>query len=371
MLIRFLAFVRHGLKTLGLLPLIKRVLYTPDQPANGGSVYGWRYRLKRLIEQANFASVTEVHDLPAIHIYWSQRYVQPMLMHLGYRSSEDFFLQNLKRVCAATPVGPVRCASIGSGNCDFEIKLAGLLLAEGIKEFVIECVDINQMMLDRGMRLAAERGLASHIVPVRSDFNAWKPSGRYDAVLANMALHHVVNLEGLFDTIKTALQPWGRFITFDMIGRNGHMRWPEALSIVNEFWRELPATHQYNRMLATRQDEYVNFDCSRAGFEGIRAQDILPLLLQRFHFEAFLGFANVIEPFIDRAVGDNFDPEQAWDREFIDRVQARDEAELRAGRIKPTHMLAALASTQTARAEFIGHMTPEFCVRIPDGESMK
>jgi len=34
------------------------------------------------------------------------------------------------------------------------------------------------------------------------------------------------------------------------------------------------------------------WDCSKQGFEGIRAQDILPLLVKKFSFRSFLGFGN-------------------------------------------------------------------------------
>ena len=46
----------------------------------------------------------------------------------------------------------------------------------------------------------------------------------YDAVIANQSLHHVTNLEGLFDAIRHSLHPTGVFVTSDMIGRNGHDR---------------------------------------------------------------------------------------------------------------------------------------------------
>jgi len=51
--------------------------------------------------------------------------------------------------------------------------------------------------------------------------------------------------------------------------------------------------------------------------------------------------------------------DRLWDREFIDRVHERDEAELAAGRIKPAHMFAVMhtggrphgiAATAAARA---------------------
>jgi hypothetical protein len=111
---------------------------------------------------------------------------------------------------------------------------------------------------------------------------------------------------------------------------------------------------------------YENWDCSNEGFEGIRAQDILPLLVKNFNFELFVGFGNVISPFIDRGFGHNFDPEREWDRAFIDRVHERDEAEMRAGRIKPTQMLAVLRNEEVAEPKYHPPLTPEFCIRTPE-----
>ena len=370
MLVKLLSTIRIGLKAAGLLPLIKRVLYAPDnQQLKPRSTIGFRYRLKALIEQANFTSVKEVHDLPAIHAYWTNRYIVPKLRQFGYSSIEDFFLRNLQRAFLESGDSPKRCVSLGAGNCDFEVRLARLLVSLGMRDFVIECVDFNQTMLERGAERAAAQGVTEYIVAVRADLNDWTPVGKYDAVIANMSLHHVINLEGLFDSIKTTLKKSGLFLTFDMVGRNGHMRWPEALDIVNQFWQEMPREFQYNRMLAQHQVVYENFDCSKSGFEGIRAQDILPLLLQRFQFASCIGFANIIEPFVDRAVGYNFDPKREWDRNFIDRVHLRDEAEMAAGRVKPTHLLAAMSVGRPERMEYEGRMTPEFCARSVDAST--
>lgn len=42
-----------------------------------------------------------------------------------------------------------------------------------------------------------------------------------------------------------------------------------------------------NRLLKRREDAYINRVCSLVGFEGIREQDIIPLLMQRFYFRLF------------------------------------------------------------------------------------
>jgi len=153
---------------------------------------------------------------------------------------------------------------------------------------------------------------------------------------------------------------------FDMIGRNGHQRWPEALQVVQEFWKELPDHYRNNRVLNRYEPAYINHDCSTEGFEGIRAQDILPLLIEYFHFELFLPFANLVAVFIDRPFGHNFDAAGEWDRDFIDRVHARDEEGLLSGEFKPTQMLAVLRTREVGTSLVDPKLTPEFCVRKPD-----
>ncbi len=299
------------------------------------------YQDRLAAERRNFDACVEVHDLPAIFHYWSNRYLRPRLEAAGVSDPDAFFVKHAVE-CYGRGVDTRRFVSIGAGHCATEVRLARALSDAGCDDVVIECLELNATMLERGMALARTEGLADKVVPLQADFNEWQPAGRYDAIIAHQSLHHVVALERLFDEVGAALAPHGRFIVSDMIGRNGHQRWPEALAIVREFWRELPPSYRFHRQLKRQEDEFLDWDCSTEGFEGIRAQDILPLLVERFGFDMFLGFANVIDPFIDRGFGPNFSTDNAWDTAFIDRVHARDEAEMAAGRIKPTHMLAVM-----------------------------
>jgi SAM-dependent methyltransferase len=324
------------------------------------------YQTKLAQEKGAYADCVNVHDLPAIHHYWASRYLCPKLEAFGFSNPIDLFTSELARQCARDANRQNEFFSIGSGNCDTEIELAQALCRQGYENFRFECLDLNQSMLDRGKQLAAERGVSAHLGFVQGDFNKWQPAKQYDAVLAHQALHHVLKLEHLFKSVKRALKPDGLFVVSDMIGRNGHMRWPEALSIVHEFWRELPASYRYNQQLKRQEELYENWDCSTEGFEGIRAQDILPLLVKNFKFELFIGFANLISPFIDRGFGHNFDPAREWDRNFIDRVHERDEEEMNAGRIKPTQMLAVLRNEKVEALRYHPPLTPEFCIRKPD-----
>lgn len=316
-------------------------------------------------EVERFAEDEQVHDLPRIFDYWSNTYLRPLFESFGFSYPEDFFARSIEQQARALG-RPLRIVSIGAGNCDCELVVARLLCERGINGFRIECLDITQAMLERGRALADEAGLGQHFAFVNADFNRWQPDGHYDVVIANQSLHHVVELEALFDAVAQAIGDDGIFITSDMIGRNGHMRWPEALEIVQEYWQELPEPYRYNVQLRRHEAEFGNWDCSAEGFEGIRAQDILPLALQRFGFDLFIGYGNLIDPFIDRGFGPHFDPQRDADRELIDRIHARDEAEMLAGRIKPTHMLAVMRRDRSAVPQVWKHLTPSFCLRQPD-----
>ena len=317
-------------------------------------------------EQAIFDQQEIVHDLPEIYHYWSNKYLRPIVEEFGFSNPDQFFVLFLSRCLDEQSGLKLRFASLGCGNCDTEVRVARALVDGGYSQFTIECVDINKTMLDRGVALAQEAGVSAQIQPMIGDFNQWRPHGKFDAIMANQSLHHVVELEDLFQSIEKSLQPDGRFVAADMIGRNGHMLWPEALQIVHEFWRELPREKTFNVQLRRYEELYENWDCSGEGFEGIRAQDILPLLVERFDFEFFVGFANVIDPFIGRSFGAHLDVNSEEDRQFVDRVHARDESEMLAGHIKPTHALAVMRKRPFKNLQHWKNMTPEFCVRTPD-----
>jgi SAM-dependent methyltransferase len=319
-------------------------------------------------EIENFKADEVVHDLPEIFHYWSNKYLLPKLQSFGLNHPEDLFIKKISEIISRQPTELVEILSIGAGNCDAEVRIAQALTKQGFLNFKIECLDLNSAMLSRGIELAKANGIENFITIIEGDFNEWTPSRDYDAVIANQSLHHVSNLEHLFQSIYNAIKAKnGVLITSDMIGRNGHQRWPEALSIIEEIWEELPEKYKYNHQLKRQENKFINFDCSTESFEGIRSQDVLPLLMKTFRFELFIPFANLTNPFIDRGFGHNFDRNSEFDRNIIDNVHLRDEYEINSGNIKPTQMLAILTVNPAGVPKLIGHLTPEFCVRPSNG----
>ncbi len=322
----------------------------------------YEQRLAR--ERELYKDNVTISELPPIFHYWADAYVKPLMEACGVSDPDDFFAKYMLECARST--GTAKFLSIGSGNCDNEIRIAHRLRAFGLKHFQIRCLDLNPEMLERGRVEAEAEKLGAFFEYEAGDFNSWKATaGAYTAVLAIHSLHHVIQLEHLFEEIEKALRPGGYLIVNDMIGRNGHLRWPEALEHVHRFWQELPPHYRYNQQLRRHEELYENWDCSTDGFEGIRAQDILPLLAQRFHFRVFIPFSNIIDVFVDRGFGYNFDREAKWDQSFIDKVQAFDEDALLNRVVTPTKMLAVLSKTVPQKPFFSRNLRPEHCIRRP------
>ena len=316
-------------------------------------------------ERDRFDQELDVNALPPIFHYWSHTHLKPLFDEFDITHPDDWFAEHLYAAAAHDPSGKHRFASIGAGNCDTEVRVAVRLKQLGLQDFVIECLDLSASMLDRGKAMAIAEGVGEHLCFVQADLNGWRATHLYSGFMANQSLHHIVNLEQLFAEVRVGMAKQGAFVISDIIGRNGHLRWPESLDSVHAFWRELPDSYRYNRLLDRHEELYENWDCSHVGFEGVRAQDILPLLLENFNFHRFIGFGNVMDPFVDRAFGHNFNPELDWDRDFIDRIHAHDESGFADGSLTPTHMFAVVTTDARPLPRYSRGISPEASVRNP------
>ena len=310
----------------------------------GGLMTDSEYDRKMRQELSTYEQNVNVHELPAIFHYWSNTHIRPLCEAAGFSAIDEFFATHLMQSADHAAAARPRFLSVGAGNCDTEVAIATRLRQCGYREFTIQCIEINPAMLQRGQDLAAEQGVLDCLQFTRADFNTWVAPTSYDGIMANQSLHHVTQLEHLFDQVRRALRDGARMVISDIIGRNGHQRWPESLALVHHFWKELPKRRRFNLLLNRHEELYENWDCSSEGFEGVRAQDILPLLLERFHCEKFVAFGSAIDVFVDRCFGHHFDPASAADRDFIDRVHRADEEGFASGTLTPTHMFGVFGS---------------------------
>lgn len=319
------------------------------------------YQTRLENELKRYKNNINVHDLPSIHHYWSNRYLSIYIKTLGYKSIRDVYFQHCRQAIITKTLA--RFCSIGAGNCELEVNLVKQLVEAGFSNFTFKCIDVNQNMLERGNTKAKKFGLDKYIQFQVTDLNSWDEKGEYDVILAIQCLHHFVELETIFQKIFDNLENNGYFITHDMIGRNGHQRWAETLKIVRSFWQQLSPKYKFNHRNQQIEDTFINRDFSQHNFEGIRAQDILPLLNQTFNFELFVFWGGIIDPFISRAFGHNYDPNEVQDKAIIDKIQKVNEDLLIKKAIKPTQMIATMRKQKSIRKQFLYGLSPSDCIR--------
>ena len=97
------------------------------------------------------------------------------------------------------------------------------------------------------------------------------------------------------------------------------------------------------------EQEYDNWDCSKVGFEGIRAQDILLCLSKNSTFRAFSGSGNLPDIFIERGFGHNLSVDDSHDTGFIDFLEDLNTLLIDLGYLKPTMIRAAMMRSQVKR----------------------
>src|SRR5687767_3430063 len=75
-------------------------------------------------EASTFTDLENVHDLPPIFHYWSNRHLVPKLAPFGFRHPDAFFHMHAKACYEKVRGRRRRFLSVGAGNCDTEIRLA-------------------------------------------------------------------------------------------------------------------------------------------------------------------------------------------------------------------------------------------------------
>ncbi|MFZ5645000.1 MAG: class I SAM-dependent methyltransferase [Bacillota bacterium] len=300
------------------------------------------YTNKIYNEINNYKNIEVVHDLPDSFHYITNRYIKNLILEkFNIGSFDEMVIKHINAL--KSEKNKIEILSLGSGNGDFEIKTA--LQAPNC---FFTCYELNPYMINRAYQSAKDYNVEDAFNFVEVDINKVKIDKCFDMVIANQSLHHFVALEHIFKEISKCMTTDSIFLVNDMIGRNGHLFWDSTLDICNRIWAILPKSLKYNHQLKKVFDKRIQIDYSAGSFEGVRAQDILPLLDRVFNFKEFGVFFCLVNRFIDRDFGHNFDINNEMHKAILDAIWHIDDFCLKNKILKPVQMFASLVKKEVS-----------------------
>jgi SAM-dependent methyltransferase len=129
----------------------------------------------------------------------------------------------------------------------------------------------------RAMRGGLERHCRSRARFYRADLNFVRlPRARYDVIWSSGCLHHIINLESLFDQVERALRPGGLFAIHDYIGESRMRFSAERLDRINAVLRQVPARFRHADVLTPPSIGGLSPFC------GVRSDAIVSVAESRF-----------------------------------------------------------------------------------------
>lgn len=257
-----------------------------------------------------------VHAHTSWQHYWQR--VQSVLDQSDYGDIAGFLDQSF-----SDRQRPIRILSLGSGYCGQEIAIAERLKSESLTV----CTDVNEELFDQAKKVAEQKGLRMEFRAADLNFIEIEPD-TYDFIFAHAVLHHVINLERLFDQVMAGLTAGGLFHMVEVVGMNRKLIWDENEKFANALLASLPKSVTKGFRLAVPFEDH--------GMEGVRQEDIMPLLAERFEpiYEyghgAFMRFICT-----DADIGPCFDPSNEHARNSLDFLIDCDAAAVRNRVLRP------------------------------------
>lgn len=294
-----------------------------------------------------FEGQAALHQHDAAFHFRNEHFVGPAIASaFGLHDVAGVYADSIARAIARSGLG--HALSLGCGDGSQEIAVLRRADALGLPPFRLIGVDVAPGVVARANAAAASAGLSDRLTAVVADANGGLPGeGPVAAIMVHHALHHFVALESLLDGVAARLHPEGAFVTFDMIGRNGHMRWPEVRPLVRRLWAMLPRDKRRDHHFQRDMPFFQDWDCAIEGFEGVRAQDILGVIATRFRAGRFVAWGGLSEVFVNPRTAANFDIDAPADIAFLTAVMRLEKDLLDSRRTTPTEMVAEFRSLQT------------------------
>ncbi len=213
-----------------------------------------------------------------------------------------------------------RVASLGCGFGALERGLASQGWAQRVDGY-----DLAEAALEAARRDAAAAGLAG-IHYHRCDLEHEDlPEGVFDLVIGSHSVHHIDNLDGLFDRVRRALRTGGVFYLQEFVGPD-RFQWTDAqLDAINEFLPTLPKRLRLTPSgydLSCVKRPTIAAVMAVDPSEAVRSSDILPALARHFEILDRRDLGGALLQTGLSGIAQNFDPASVEDAAHLQRLFA-------------------------------------------------
>lgn len=234
---------------------------------------------------------------------------------------------------------PKKALSLGCGFGDIE----RFLVKENICQFV-DGIDIAEGAIEKAKELAERENLSQINYQVKDLNTCTFPENTYDVVYAHASLHHVYNLEHLYEQIQNTLRPNGVFISYEYIGPT-QMQFPEAhLSLANRLLQLLPDTYRQNLRVGGIKDRVSRLDINLMNkidpSEAVRSSEVLPLMASRFEFDYLRFIGGTLAMLVLNDIAGNFKDNDTVTEPFLDLLIHLDNTLIDSGILPSYHAYA-------------------------------
>ena len=218
---------------------------------------------------------------------------------------------------------PIKALSVG---CGFGI-IERILRQRDICQ-LIHGLDVADGAIQGAIQEAEAEGLQGLTYELADLNTVTLPAEKYDVVYAHAALHHVLQLEHLFEQIKKTLKPDGFFIVYEYVGPS-QMQFPQHhLQLADVFLKTIPERYRRMRRREGIKQEAPRFSLetmnSSDPSEGIRASEIVPLVASRFEIRHLRYLGGTLLLLIFNEIAGNFREEDAEIMPLVDALIALD-----------------------------------------------
>jgi 2-polyprenyl-3-methyl-5-hydroxy-6-metoxy-1,4-benzoquinol methylase len=227
------------------------------------------------------------------------------------------------------------CLSLGCGFGGFERLAVSLGISERL-----DANDLSSGAIDAATKNAESAGLADRLNYRVANLDSISlPQRSYDAIFALSCVHHVQNLEHLFEQCRRTLKPDGLLFLDEYIGPTRFQTAPAVTAIINRELRSLPVQyrrsliHHDGRIIDSYEPAPIEVFLQNDPSEAIRSADIVPLLKQYFDIVEYRPYGGAIQHMLLSGITGNFDPNKDEDNERLNRYARLEEEMERDGLI--------------------------------------